>query len=125
MGTDGIYFPDSAVHPRMYGSAPRLLGPCVRDHRLFSLEAAVRKLSGYPAERFGLGQRGRIEAGYFADFVIFDPETVNDQATFEDPHQYPVGIDDVIVNGVAVIRQGQEVEGLPDPLPGRWLKYHR
>jgi N-acyl-D-amino-acid deacylase len=125
MGTDGIYFPDSAVHPRMYGSAPRLLGPCVRDHRLFSLEAAVRKLSGYPAERFGLGQRGRIEAGYFADFVIFDPETVSDQATFEDPHQYPVGIDDVIVNGVAVIRQGQEVEGLPDPLPGRWLKYHR
>ena len=127
MGTDGIYFPDGVVHPRMYGSAPRLLGPCVRDHGLFSIEAAVRKLSGYPAERFGLQQRGRIEEDCFADLVIFDPETVADRATYEDPHQFPVGIEDVFVNGVAVIRQGEEVvvDDLPDPLPGRWLKYHR
>ena len=125
MGSDGVFFPSpSAVHPRLYGSAPRLLGPCVRDHRLFSLEQAVRKLSGYPAERFGLSRRGRIEAGHFADLVVFDADTVVDLATYQDPHQYPLGIEHVFVNGVGVVRAGEPVEDLADPLPGRALRFN-
>lgn len=125
MGSDGIYFPDSVVHPRLYGSAPRLLGPCVRDQKLFSLEDAVRKLSGYPSERFGLVERGVVREGYFADLVVFDAETVVDRATYENPHQFPVGIDHVYVNGTAVVAGGVPVEDLPAPRPGRALKYRR
>ena len=124
MGSDGVYFPDGIVHPRMYGSAPRLVGPCVRDHRLFSLEDAVRKLSGLPSERFGLTRRGHVEEGYFADLVIFDPDTVADQATYEDPHRFPVGIDSVIVNGVPIIESSEAVADLSHPLPGRYLRYN-
>ena len=124
IGSDGVYFPDGIVHPRMYGSAPRVLGPCVRDHNLFSLEQAVRKLSGYPAERFGLTRRGHVEEGYFADLVVFDPQTVVDRATFEDPHQFPSGIETVIVNGVPIIENSQAVEELAHPLPGRYLRFN-
>ena len=123
MGSDGIYFPDSVVHPRVYGSAPRLLGPCVRDQKLFSLEEAVRKLSGYPSERFGLTERGKVREGYFADLVVFDAATVADRATYADPHQFPVGIDHVFVNGTAVVGDGVPVEDLSSPRPGRALKY--
>ncbi len=124
MGTDGILMPgNSTVHPRMYGSSARLLGPCVRDHRLFSLEQAVRKLSGYPAERFGLTKRGNITAGNFADLVVFDADRVQDTATYEDPHQFSLGIDHVFVNGVCVVSDGSPVEDLPDPLPGRALRF--
>lgn len=123
VGTDGIYCPDSVVHPRLYGSAPRLLGPCVRDHRLFTLEAAVRRLSGYPAERFGLAERGQVKEGYYADLVVFDAETVADRATYEDPHQFPVGIDHVFVNGVPVVEEGRPIEDLPQPRPGRRLRF--
>ena len=124
MGSDGIYFPDGAVHPRLYGSAARLLGPCVRDHKLFSLEDAVYKLSGYPAERFGLRQRGRVAEGFYADLVVFDAETVADRATYQDPHQHSVGVADVLVNGVPIIRDGQPVEDLGPHLPGRYLKFN-
>ncbi|MEE2656975.1 MAG: D-aminoacylase [Candidatus Latescibacterota bacterium] len=124
MGSDGIYFPPphSRVHPRVYGSAPRLLGPCVRDTELFSLEQAVRKLSGYPAERFGLEDRGILREGTFADVVIFDATTVCDRATFEEPHQLPEGISTVLVNGIPVIQDGTAVQDLPEPRPGRALK---
>ncbi len=123
MGTDGIYFPDGAVHPRIYGSAGRLLGPCVRDHRLFSLEDAVYKLSGHAASRFGLKDRGVLKEGSFADLVVFDPQAVTDRATYKEPHQYCVGIEHVLVNGVPIIRDGKEVKDLHSPLPGRALKY--
>lgn len=123
VGTDGIYFPDGAVHPRLYGSAPRLLGPCVRDHHLFTLEAAVRRLSGYPAERFGLTERGQVKEGYYADLVIFDAQTVADRATYEAPNQFPVGIDQVLVNGVPVVEDGLAIDDLPLPRPGRRLRY--
>jgi N-acyl-D-amino-acid deacylase len=123
MGTDGIYHAEGAVHPRQYGSAPRLLGPCVRDKKLFSLEEAVYKLSGYPAERFGLKGRGIIQEGRCADLVIFDPETIQDRATYEDPHQFSVGVEHVLVNGVPIISNGQAVEDLALPLPGRALKF--
>ena len=124
MGSDGVYFPDGQVHPRVYGSAPRLLGPCVRDQNLFTLEQAVHKLSGRPAERFGLTKRGRIVEGFFADLVVFDPDTVVDHATYEDPHQYPDGINTVVVNGLPIINEGAAVDDFPDQLPGRALRYN-
>ena len=123
MGTDGIYFPDGRVHPRLYGSAPRLLGPCVRDARLFCLEEAVAKMSDRPARRFGCAERGQVREGWFADLVVFDADSVADRATFDDPHQLPVGIDHVFVNGAAVIADGAAVPELPDPLPGRTLTF--
>jgi N-acyl-D-amino-acid deacylase len=123
MGTDGIYFPDGRVHPRMYGSAPRVLGPCVRDAGLFSLEVAVAKLSDRPARRFGCAERGQVREGWSADLVVFDEETVADTATYADPHQLPIGIDHVVVNGTPVIAGGVAVDDLTDPLPGRSLTF--
>ena len=125
MGTDGLYFPDGEVHPRMYGSSGRLLGTCVRDQKLFGLEQAVRKLSGYPAERFGLAQRGQVKVGYYADLVVFDPATVTDCATYTNPHRCCEGVEHVLVNGVPIISESKEVEGLKEPLPGRFLKFNR
>lgn len=128
MGTDGIFHagpPEdtSVVHPRQYGSVARLLGPCVRDRKLFSLEAAVHKLSGKPAERFGLAKRGLLREGWFADVVVFDADTVADRATFADPHQTSAGMDHVLVNGVPIVRNGEAVTDLPAELPGRSLKF--
>jgi N-acyl-D-amino-acid deacylase len=125
MGTDGIYFEDGVIHPRMYGSSARLLGPCVRDYKLFSLEDAVYKLTSGPAKRFGLTDRGIIQTGAHADLVVFDADTVADLATYTDPHQFSVGIEQVIVNGVPVIKDGTPVEGLEAPYPGRALRCER
>lgn len=125
MGTDGIYFPDGAIHPRMYGSAGRLLGPMVRDDGLFSLEDAVFKLSGHAAKRFGLKDRSVLREGYFADVVVFDSETITDHATYDNPHQETTGVDAVLVNGVPIIRDGRPVEERSKTLPGRFLQFHR
>ncbi|MEX1020173.1 MAG: D-aminoacylase [Litorilinea sp.] len=130
MGTDGIYQPDGVIHPRQYGSAPRLLGWAVREKQIFSLESAVRKLSGYPAQRFGLTRRGELHAGWFADVVVFDANTVADRATFTDPHQTSVGIEHVIVNGEAIIADSApltELDARRDAgnLPGRALAFHQ
>jgi len=87
------------VHPRYYGTFPRVLGHYVREERLLPLEAAVRKMTSLPAERFGLVDRGRIAKGAFADLVVFDADRVSDRATFETPHAFAEGIDAVVVNG--------------------------
>jgi N-acyl-D-amino-acid deacylase len=123
LGTDGIYFPDAQVHPRMYGSAPKMLGPLVRDRKLFSLEEAVRKMSGIPAERFGLVDRGEVREGAFADLVVFNPDTVTDQATYDDPQRLSVGIEQVIVNGVPIIADGKATENAGPEMPGRALRF--
>lgn len=123
MGTDGIYHPDSMIHPRMYGSAGRLLGRCVRDWALFSLEDAVYKLAGHAATRFGLKDRGVVREGAFADLVVFDAATVGDRATFSDPHQTCTGIEQVYVNGTAIIQHGEPVQ--PENWPGRALRRHQ
>ncbi|MCH8828442.1 MAG: D-aminoacylase [Planctomycetes bacterium] len=123
MGTDGIFFPDGLVHPRQYGSVGRLLGPLVRDHKLFSLEEAVYKLAGNAANRFGLTGRGILKEGNFADVVVFDAETVTDRATYDDPHQLTVGIEHVFVNGVPILADGKAIEPNPSPLPGRALRF--
>lgn len=121
IGSDGIYQPESHIHPRMFGSAGRMLGPLVRDSKLFSLEEAVYKLSGYPAARFGLRQRGEIQEGFFADLVVFDAATVSDRATFREPHQSTAGIERVFVNGVQIVSDGRPAN-LAE-WPGRGLKY--
>lgn len=123
LGSDGIYFDDGVIHPRVYGSAARLLGPCVRDWKLFSLEDAVYKLSTAASKRFGLTDRGEIRAGAFADLVLFDPQTVTDRATYQDPHQFPDGIPHVLVNGQFVVRDGQPIEARPGECPGRALRF--
>ena len=88
-----------AVHPRYYGTFARVLGRYVRDLGLLDLEAAVRKMTALPADRFGLHGRGRLERGAFADLVVFDPERVRDTATYERPHAFADGVDLVVVNG--------------------------
>lgn len=125
LGSDGIYFPDGFPHPRMFGSAARILGPCVRDAKLFSLEDAVNKMSGYPAKRFGLQARGEIRQGNFADLVVFDASQVCDKATYSDPCATSVGVEHVIVNGELVVQNGQAIDNLTSPLPGRYLKSTR
>lgn len=123
MGTDGIYMEGGMIHPRQFGSATRLLGPCVRDHRLFSLEEAVYKLSGCAARRFGMDQRSILKEGYFADVVVFDPATVQDNATYENPQQFSTGIEHVLSNGVPIVHNNQPVEIKSETLPGRYVRY--
>ncbi len=97
----------SHPHPRSYGTFPRVLGVYVRDRGLLKLEEAIKKMTSMPADLLGLKRRGSIAINYYADLVLFDPKTVKDMATFEDPHQYPAGINYVIVNGVVTIDNGQ------------------
>jgi N-acyl-D-amino-acid deacylase len=95
-------------HPRGYGTFPRVLGQYVRDTGDLTLEGAVHKMSGMSAAKLRITDRGRVAAGLFADLVAFDAGTVADRATFDEPHQYPVGIPLVIVNGVVTIRDGEQ-----------------
>jgi len=97
----------SKSHPRGWGTYPRILGRYVRDEKLMPLEFAIHKMTGLPAANVGLKQRGLLRQGYFADITIFDPKTVIDRATFEEPNQYPVGINYVIVNGQIEVDNGQ------------------
>jgi N-acyl-D-amino-acid deacylase len=122
LGSDGIFFADGQIHPRMYGSAARVLGTMVRERRLFSIEEAVRKLSAIPAGRFGLVDRGEIRPGAFADVVLFDPSTISDHATYDSPHQLSTGVERVLVNGVEVFAGGKASEIGPE-LPGRALRF--
>ena len=122
LGTDGIYQQDACVHPRMHGSSGRILGRCVRDWRLFSLEHAVHTMTGRPAQRFGLRNRGLIRAGYWADLLVFDERRVIDRATYDDPQRATEGIEHVLVNGEQVIEDGQP--RTPKKLPGRRLYAH-
>ena len=102
----------SKSHPRGWGSYPRILGRYVRDEKLLTLEDAIRKMTGAPAARVGLKERGSIKEGMFADITIFDPSKVIDRATFESPNQYPIGIDYVIVNGKLSVDKGQRTSVL-------------
>lgn len=114
----------SKSHPRGWGTYPRILGRYVRDQHLMPLEFAIHKMTGLPAANLGLQQRGLLREGYFADITIFDPQTIIDRATFEDPNQYPVGINYVIVNGQLEVDNGQRTRALA----GRVLRgpgYHR
>lgn len=107
-----------SAHPRAYGTFPRILGRYVRDSGLMSLEFAVRKMTSLAAQRVGLLDRGLLRPGMFADVTVFDPATVTDRATFEQPHQTSVGIEYVLVNGQTVLKRGQ----LTAARPGRGLR---
>jgi N-acyl-D-amino-acid deacylase len=103
-------------HPRSYGTFPRVLGHYVREQRLLSLPQAVHKMTGLPARRLGLRDRGVIRVGARADIVVLDPRTVADVATYEAPHRYPLGVEHVLVNGRFVVRDGQHTGSLPGKL---------
>lgn len=94
-------------HPRAYGNFARLLGKYVRDEQVIPLEEAVRRLTSFPAENLGVVNRGRLQPGYFADIAVFDPDTIQDHATFEKPHQLATGMHHVFVNGGHVLRSGE------------------
>ena len=98
----------SSPHPRGYGSFPRVLGHYVRERGAMPLETAVHKMSGLPARKLGLADRGVLRAGAVADVVVFDPDRVADRATFDNPHQYPEGIGHVVVSGVHTIRDAEQ-----------------
>jgi N-acyl-D-amino-acid deacylase len=100
-------------HPRNFGTFPRVLGRYVRERKVIPLEDAIRKMTTLPASILGLSDRGAIKEGQWADLVLFDPATVADKATFEDPFQYPVGIDTVLVNGTVVLDEGKHTNARP------------
>ena len=105
-GSDGIPSLEGHPHPRLYGTFARVLGRYVRDLGVLGLEEAVHRMTGRPAEVFGLVDRGVIRPGAVADLVLFDPATVVDRGTFDDPRQSPDGIVGVWVNGVRVVTDG-------------------
>jgi len=122
--TDAILL-GSHPHPRGYGTYPRYLGHYVREEGVLSLEECVRKMTSLPARRFGLRDRGLLCEGFFADLVVFDPETVRDTATFGEPRQYPLGIDTVIVNGQVVLDNGRHTGATPGrALTARGVAHH-
>lgn len=94
------------IHPRSYGTVPKVLAYFVRDKNILSLEEAVKKMTSMPAEKLGLFDRGKIEKGYFADLMIFDPATIRDNATYADPYEYPGGIEWVFINGKPAVIKG-------------------
>ena len=113
MAPDGIYAQDRP-HPRYYGTFPRVLARYVRQQpAALELETAVHKMTGLPARRLGLKDRGLIEAGMAADVVVFDPDSVIDNATFDDPHRYPDGVPHVFVGGKPVVLDGEHTGARP------------
>jgi len=112
MAPEGV-FVKTSTHPRAYGNFARVLGKYVRDDKVLTLADAVRKLSGLPATNLELDRRGFLKEGMFADVVVFDPAAIADRATFENPHQYAVGMRHVFVNGSHVIRNGEHTGAKP------------
>ncbi|GAB5551233.1 MAG: amidohydrolase family protein [Saprospiraceae bacterium] len=111
-------FLKSSTHPRAYGNFARLLGKYVREEKVIPMEDAIHKLTKLSADKLGIQKRGLLAPGYFADVVIFDPNTVTDRATFAEPHQYAEGVNHVFVNGQQVLKNGEPTENRP----GRFVK---
>jgi N-acyl-D-amino-acid deacylase len=118
---EGVFL-ESNPHPRAYGNVARLLGKYVRDEAVIPLEEAIHRLTSLPASHLKLEYRGSLEPGFWADVVIFDPITIQDHATFENPHQYSTGVVHVWINGQQVLRDGEHTGALPGQVvfgPGR------
>jgi len=114
--TDGLRI-GGMPNPRTYGTYPKILGQLVRDRRVMPIEQAVRKMTSFPAQRFGLQDRGILRDGMKADVVVFDPYTVSCVATYPDPKRFPLGIEHVVVNGKTIVRHGKQTGALPgEPL---------
>jgi N-acyl-D-amino-acid deacylase len=108
VGTDGVPgFGVEKVHPRMTGTFPRILGRYVREQAIIPLEEAIRKMTSFPAQTFGVKGKGLLKEGFDADVVVFDPATILDKSTYEDPNQKPEGIDYVLVNGEIAVDHGR------------------
>jgi len=118
--TDGdlVSYGDGFPHPRSYGAFPRVLARYVRELGVLTLEAAIEKMTSMPADQYNQKERGRITEDAYADLVVFDADTIQDQATYVDPHRYPSGIHHVMVNGSFVIKSG----ALTGERPGVWIK---
>ncbi|MBD3255496.1 MAG: amidohydrolase family protein [Candidatus Lokiarchaeota archaeon] len=116
-GTDGIGSPhikgSKTLHPRCYGTYPRIIDKYVKSEKLLTLEEAIRKMSSFPAQILRLNDRGIIQENCWADIVIFDYDKIKDKGTYEDPHQFPEGINYVIVNGVVVVKNGKQLRKYP------------
>jgi N-acyl-D-amino-acid deacylase len=112
MSAEGVFLKTS-THPRAYGNFARLLGKYVRDEHIIPVEEAIRRLTSLPADTLRIKDRGRLATGKFADIVLFDPNTIRDQATYEKPHQYAVGVRDVWVNGTQVLKDGEHTGAKP------------
>jgi N-acyl-D-amino-acid deacylase len=112
MAPEGLFL-KSSTHPRAYGNFARLLGKYVREEKVIPLEEAIRRLTSLPASNLGLDGRGLLQSGRFADVVVFDPATIADRATFQNPHQYSVGVKQVFVNGVHVLKDGEHTGAKP------------
>ncbi len=112
MAPEGVFI-ESNPHPRAYGNFARLLGKYVREEAIISLEEAIRRLTTQPAQNLRIRRRGKLGAGYFADVVVFDPQTIADHATFDEPHQYSTGVVHVFVNGTQVLRNGEHTGATP------------
>lgn len=112
LATEGVFL-KSNTHPRAYGNFARLLGKYVREEKVISLEEAVHKLSQLPATNLKIKKRGSLTEGNYADVVLFDPETIIDKATFENPHQYAEGMVHVFVNGTQVLKDGEHTGNMP------------
>ena len=117
MAPEGAFL-KSSTHPRAYGNFARFLGKYVRDEKLLPVEEAVRRMTSLPAGNLGIERRGQLKPGYYADVVMFDPATIQDHATFEQPHQYATGMVHVLVNGVQVLKDG----GHTGAKPGRVVR---
>ena len=112
MAPAGVFL-KSSTHPRAYGNFARLLGRYVRDEKIITLQEAIHRVSGLPARNLGLERRGLLQQGMFADVVVFDPGTIQDRATYENPHQFSVGMREVFVNGVQVLSNGDHTGATP------------
>ncbi len=108
IGSDGIPSRTGKPHPRLYGTFPRVLGEYCRDQKLFPLEEAIRKMTSLPARRMNLRDRGELREGFAADVVVFDTALIADRATYQEPRQYPAGIEYVIVNGQIAAERGKQ-----------------
>ena len=112
MAAEGVFL-KSNTHPRAYGTFARLLGKYVREEQVIPLQAAVRRLTTLPAANLKLRGRGSLVPGFYADIVVFDPDIIQDRATFEEPHQYASGVVHVFVNGSQVLRDGAHTGATP------------
>ena len=121
IGSDGIPDLNGSPHPRLFGTFPRILGHYVRERGILSLPEAVRRMTSLSAQTFGLKDRGQIKPGFHADLVLFDPDTIIDTATYDDPKQEPMGISLVMVNGEITLQDGQHLNAGS----GKMLRYRQ
>jgi N-acyl-D-amino-acid deacylase len=112
LAPEGVFL-ESNPHPRAYGSFARVLGKYVREEQLITLAEAIRKLAALPAQTMRIDRRGELKQGFYADVVVFDPETIQDHATFVEPHQYATGMIHVFVNGKHVLQDGEHTGATP------------